>query len=237
MDKRRKGILLILSGIVLITGSVFLTICNFWNNDRAGKASEQILRAIDEEIVSINPTKPSSVPPAETFMNSYTELFEDDSESPSETSLESNDQERMHTITVGNFNYIGTIEIPSLGIRLPVMDSWSEVKLKYSPCLYSGSYQENNMVICGHNYRKHFSPIKQINLGADVYFVTVDIEIYHYTVCNRETVPPTSIQKMIVNMSTVENGSGAVENWHLTLFTCNPGGQTRCAVRCLRSGN
>ena len=233
--KRNKGTLLILLGTLLIIGSLSLTSYNLWDNDRAGKASEQILQSLDEQIGAIKPSEPSTIPSTETYTNPSPDSSEDDSATPSDTSTEVSDPEPMHTISIDDSSYIGTIEIPSLGIRLPVMDGWNYQRLKISPCLYSGSYLENNMVICGHNYRTHFSPIKQIRIGADVYFVTVDKIVYHYKVCNRETIPPTSIQEMITNMSNAEDDSGAVENWHLTLFTCNPGGQTRCAVRCIRA--
>ena len=33
----------------------------------------------------------------------------------------------------------------------------------------------------------------------------------------------------------VNNAAPQAEPWDLTLFTCNTGGQTRCAVRCIRA--
>ena len=38
---------------------------------------------------------------------------------------------------------------------------------------------------------------------------------------------------MIQNTNNTKDGSVTSE-WDLTLFTCNTGGQTRCAVRCSR---
>ena len=88
-------------------------------------------------------------------------------------------------------------------------------------------------MICAHNYASHFSPIKWIGIGTDVYFITVDQVVYHYTVSNRETVQPTAIEEMIRNQNNAGE-DGVNSQWDLTLFTCNTGGQTRCAVRCDR---
>ena len=35
--------------------------------------------------------------------------------------------------------YIGLLEIPALGLSLPVMSEWSYPNLKLAPCRYSGS--------------------------------------------------------------------------------------------------
>jgi len=57
----------------------------------------------------------------------------------------------------------------------------------------------------------------------------VDGAVYRYVVTNRETVRPTDVEYM------VNNAAPQAEPWDLTLFTCNTGGQTRCAVRCIRA--
>ncbi len=130
----------------------------------------------------------------------------------------------MPTVEIDGYLYIGVLEIPKSDLTLPVMYEWDYDRLKISPCRFSGSYFTNDLVICAHNYARHFSPIKWLDIGEDVYFSTVDGNVYHYTVSNRETVQPTDVKQMI------DRGE---ENWDLTLFTCNTGGQTRCAVRCM----
>lgn len=139
------------------------------------------------------------------------ELFDPDKEMPSKE--------------IDGYLYIGILEIPSLGLQLPVMAEWDYERLKISPCLYSGSYYAGDMVICAHNYAKHFSALKGIGIGEDVYFTAVDGQVYHYQVSNRETVQPTAVEEMIDNTE---------EDWELTLFTCNTDGRSRCAVRCIK---
>ena len=83
------------------------------------------------------------------------------------------------------------------------------------------------MVVCAHNYAKHFSPIKWLQAGAEVYFTDMDGMRWSYEVDNVETLQPTQIEKM----TTVTEE----DNWDLTLFTCTTGGSARCAVRCVRT--
>ena len=131
----------------------------------------------------------------------------------------------MATEVIDGNRYIGVLEIPALGISLPVGENWTEELLQLAPCRYSGSYYTDDLVICGHNYERHFSPIKYIEPEELVYFVTVEGTRYSYYVVQRETVQPNEIDKML--------GKEDVP-WNLTLFTCNNGGESRCAVRCIR---
>ncbi len=131
----------------------------------------------------------------------------------------------MATEVIDGNRYIGVLEIPALGISLPVGENWTEELLQLSPCRYSGSYYTDDLVICGHNYERHFSPIKYIEPEERVYFVTIEGTRYSYYVVQRETVQPNEIDKML--------GKEDVP-WDLTLFTCNNGGESRCAVRCIR---
>ena len=107
------------------------------------------------------------------------------------------------------------------------MSEWSYAGLKIAPGRYSGSTYADNMVVCAHNYAKHFSPIKWLQAGAEVYFTDMDGRRWSYEVDNVETLQPTQIEKM----TTVTEE----DNWDLTLFTCTTGGSARCAVRCVRT--
>ena len=198
--KGARGIPLILIGLILVCAAILLVFYNTWDSDRAGKASKRVLDELDEIIADADPA---------LKMPNFTEK----------------PQQEMPTVEIDGYLYIGVLEIPSIDRRLPVMETWDYERLKISPCRYEGSYFEDNLVICGHNYEKHFSPIKWADIGADVYFTTVDGVVYHYQISNRVTVQPTQISEMIDN---------TIEDWQLSLFTCNTGGQTRCAVRCRR---
>ena len=201
---RKIGNTLILLGLLLLLGAGGLAAYNIWDGIRADRASQHII----EE------------------MNIGQDLVEALDREP--------DQDpEMPVIEVEGNYYIGILEIPSLQLTLPVMDRWDYTRLKISPCVYSGSYKTDDLVICAHNYARHFSPVKRIDIGADVYLITVDCRVYHYQVTNRETLQPGAVENMIENTNNTTDGT-VTNEWDLTLFTCNTGGQTRCAVRCAR---
>ena len=68
-----------------------------------------------------------------------------------------NDKKEMNTINIDGYDYIGSISIPAINIDLPILDTWDYNRLNIAPCLYYGSIYTNNMIICGHSYKKHFN--------------------------------------------------------------------------------
>ena len=201
---RKIGNTLILLGLLLLLGAGGLTAYNIWDGIRAERASQHIIQEMD-------------------IGQDLVEALD----------REPDDDPEMPVIEVEGYYYIGILEIPSLQLTLPVMDRWDYTRLKISPCVYSGSYKTDDLVICAHNYARHFSPVKWIDMGADVYLITVDCRVYHYQVTNRETLQPGAVENMIENTNNTTDET-VTNEWDLTLFTCNTGGQTRCAVRCAR---
>ena len=205
-SRRRGGTFLIILGLLLVLAAGGLTAYNRWDSDRAAKESARILNEL-EDLIPDDLEEGAAAPPVATAAD-----YE------------------MPTKMIDGYEYIGRIIIPSLEIDLPVMKEWDYERLQISPCRFTGSYKMDDMVICAHNFDSHFSPIKWIDIGVDVEFISVDGIVYKYIVSNRETVQPTSVKEMIEN----DNNSKSKADWDLTLFTCNTGGQTRCAVRCVR---
>lgn len=158
------------------------------------------------------------------------EVLQQELEDASSNVEDTDTLEGMASVTIDGRSYIGTIEVPSLGISLPVALDWDYDQLRLSPCRYSGSYLDDDLVICGHNYRSHFGPLLRVDIGAEVDLATVDGQLIRYVVGNVETLAPTSIEEMVSN----DQNEDQVSEWDLTLFTCTLGGRTRCAVRCLR---
>lgn len=203
--RKRRGNILIVLGLLMIIGALGLAAYNTWDAKRAEKAAKQISDVLIEEIGNDGSESGLQVP-----------MF--DPATP------------MPTKMIDGYEYIGILEIPSLNLTLPVMMDWDYDRLQISACRFFGSYYADDLVVCAHNYAKFFSPIKWIDIGADVYLTTVEGMTIHYMVTNRETVDPI-VQLMIEN---VNNSETSTMDWDLTLFTCNTGGQTRCAVRCSR---
>ena len=209
MHKKTKGNLLITLGILLIVAAAGLAGYNLWDASRAQKAAEEITGQLISEIES----KVEEGKTAAPYIDPNTP---------------------MPVEVIDGYEYIGVLEIPSEGLSLPVMKEWDYTRLKISPCRFTGSYYSDDLVICAHNYMRHLGPLLQIGIGEDIYFTSVDGLTIHYIVTNRETVEPTAVEQMIENTS---NSETSLLDWDLTLFTCNLGGQTRCAVRCSRAAD
>lgn len=202
-NKRHTGRGEMLIGLLLLAAALLLTGYNLWDSRRAGQSADEIL----QELV-LPPVLQEAATASQWFLPSAaaaTELRE------------------MPTQLINGLRCIGVLEVPKVQLVLPVICDWDYEKLELAPCVYTGSYYTNDLVICGHNYSTHFSPLKDIPLGEDIYFTSVEGYVYHYTVDNLETVQPTAVEQMV-----------SEGDWDLTLFTCHTGGQTRCAVRCVR---
>ena len=129
----------------------------------------------------------------------------------------------MPTKEIDGETYIGVVEIPSLELSLPVMSDWSYPQLKKAPCRYVGSVYSHDVVICGHNYDRHFGRLKDLAVGDEVRFTDMDGNEFSYTVEELEVLRPTAVEEMTVG------------DWELTLFTCTLDGKSRVAVRCVQN--
>ena len=130
----------------------------------------------------------------------------------------------MPVVDVDGHSFIGTLEIPSLGLLLPIQNEWSKANAKYAICRYKGSVYENNLIICGHNYPEHFGNINELSTGDSVVVTDMNGKSFYFQVSNIETLGAKDVIKM---------DSG---DWDLTLFTCTIGGANRVTIRCESTG-
>lgn len=134
-------------------------------------------------------------------------------------------QSEVKTITVGGYDYIGTMEIPTLGLSLPVMSDWDYEKLDIAPCRQFGSIQTDDLVIAGHNYRRHFKYLYKLEAGGSVYLTNAAGTVIEYVVAKNRTLKATEVD-------TVQNSE-----YDLVLYTCTYAGTERVAVFCERKDN
>ena len=136
----------------------------------------------------------------------------------------------FHYMPVGNeaapeveldgLSCIGTIEIPSLDIKLPVTSEFTYDLMKLAPCRYSGSVYKGNMVIAAHNSWFHFGRIHSLDPGSQVVFTDALGNHFEYRVVLIETLTPDSVEDMTSS------------DYPLTLFTCTLDAKNRVTVRC-----
>lgn len=120
-----------------------------------------------------------------------------------------------------SIGYYGIVEIPALNLKLPVNDEWSSANSQISPCRYTGSAYDKDLIIAAHNYSNHFGNIGSLSNGDSVYFTDATGYKYCYEVDKIEILDGTDVAKM-------QN-----KKYDLTLFTCTYSGAQRVTVRCL----
>ena len=139
----------------------------------------------------------------------------------SDKEIKENDYSKeMDTINIKGYDYIGTIIIPKLDLKLPIMSEYDYSRLKKTPCRYYGSIHTNDLIICGHSYKTHFKYLNKLKQKDLIIFTDVNNVNYVYEVLEIEVLKKTDVEKMIDN------------NYDLTLYTCTNGGIDRLTIRC-----
>ena len=190
-----KGLMLL--GVILLLGAAGLYGYNQWVDYQAGQKSDAAALSLVEGIQS------NDVP-----------IVEMQDEELSE--------EQIKVAELDGAYYMGVLTIPAMEKILPIQSTWSEAQLKISPCRYSGSIQEGQLVIAGHNYKRHFTGLASLPIGESVVFTDLEGNQIFYEVREVYTVSATNIEGMV--------NSG----YDLSLFTCNYSGKARVTVRCER---
>lgn len=135
----------------------------------------------------------------------------------------SSENSSMAVKNIDGIDYIGFIEIPSFDLNLPVGSSFSYEQLKMTPALFNGSYYDDNMIICAHNYATHFGPINNLKPNDIIKFVNVSGEVYSYKVSNVEILNPSELEQLLNE-----------DDWDLTLFSCTFDTLNRIIIRAIR---
>lgn len=130
----------------------------------------------------------------------------------------------MPVVDVDGHSFIGTLEIPSLGLLLPIQSEWDSKDARYAICRYKGSVYDNDLIIAGHNYTEHFGTLNELSTGDEVIVTDMNGRSFYFQVSNLETLGAYDVDEM-------EAGE-----WDLTLFTCTIGGANRVTVRCESTG-
>lgn len=188
-------------GAVLVLAALSLFLWNQRKNNEAGTAAEEILPQVIKQIETPDTVQEPEEEP------SYPDPYD-----PAMTEVE-----------IDGYAYVGYLSIPALELELPVMSEWDYTRLKTAPCRYAGSTKTDDLVICAHNYTRHFGPIRNLTPGDTVIFTDMDGVVWQYQVTVVDILAPTAIEDMTAS------------GYDLTLFTCTYGGASRVTVRCERA--
>ena len=210
MTRRTAGVVCMVLGGALLLGAAGLLSENRREESRASEESAQVMVRLRQEMEQAalpeeTRTEPEQSPGAE------------------ETPLPDPAGREMPTLEIDGQTYIGYLELPTLGLSLPVMSEWSYPKLRIAPCRYWGSAYDDSLVILAHNYDRHFGRLQELAIGDPVQFIDADGVIYQYTVEKQEILEKPDVEKM------VDSG------YDLTLFTGTYGGRHRVTMRLRRT--
>ena len=211
MNRTIRGIFLITLGLLMSVSAAAIFARYEYQAEIAGDNAEILLEALTEDILvrkeleRYNPAQPEA--PATTELP--------------KTTIQSESAVQNDTTWKG-YEMVGIVRVPSLGLELPVLDSWDYDLLQIAPCRYSGSVEGRDLILLGHNYKKHFAPLKKIKLGETVEFCDVNGTVTRYEAVATEVLQKTELEQLTAS------------DHDLTLFTCTNGGYSRFVVRCQR---
>lgn len=197
-NKRKPGFVVSAFGVLCLAAALVLTCRNLWDDFNAGNKADNIVNQLD---------------------NNTKNLEEDIQKMPDYTL---NPDMEMPVVTIDGIDYIGTITMESLNIKLPVAADLNYQNLKKTPCRYTGTPYKNDLVIAAHNYTSHFGKLRDLSLNDKVEFIDVEGNVFEYQVAEIEILQPWEVQEMTSS------------EWDLSLFTCTVSGKSRITVRCVR---
>ena len=179
--KSKPGLIILLAGVLCVTAAAGLFVFNTVRSAQAGNESRHAVEVLTE-VIGKEASKSHNLP--------------------------TDDPDReMPAIEVEGERYLGILDIPALGLTLPVGESLDDDALQSTPCRYSGSIYSCDLVIGAHNY-----------------FTDAEGHVYPCEVVDLETLRPEQTEEL-----TTKNPQN---DWDMTLFTCTYSGVERTTVRC-----
>ena len=213
--KHKKGSGLIFLGLAMIVAALCLTFWNMLDENRAHSSTDEIMAQLREQVPDYHSAAPSLPAQMQDSDSAAVPL-------PGEVEIPNyrlDPHREMPVEIVNGKPYIGVLTVPALGLELPVIQQWSYPNLRVAPCRYTGSLAGGDMVIMGHNYRSHFTPLHRVLPGAAVEFEDVNGVVHHYTVDRIDYIHKSEAELL-------------PSEHPLILFTCTAGGQNRIVIRC-----
>ena len=149
-------------------------------------------------------------------------------EKTSNTIQNTQTQAKSYTAKDGkNYNYIGRVVIPQIGVDYAILDHWSDELLKVSICKFHGANpnEVGNLCLVGHNWRnkRFFSKVPTLEIGDIVQITDLNEKTIDYEVYDIHTVDPNNTD------DTTQKTNGRKE---VTLITCTDDSQQRVIVKC-----
>lgn len=224
--KFKQGSIFIILGTMLLLVALSIILCNINDDINGGTLSNDVSQEIKSQLPDISyatVTTSTDVPTQPSLEDEVRNQYQNEELEPNISIVTTTTFENP-TIYINGDYYIGIITIPSLNLELPILNNLTNKNLKKSPCVYSGDFQNNDLIIAGHNYRSHFGKLQNLNDGDKIYITDINGVVYQYEVTQLETISGNDTQTMKSNL----------DDWDLTLFTCTLSGKSRVTIRATR---
>lgn len=191
--RKGVGIVCLALGAVLILSALLFAGRNEQESEEAGRQSDELLAQIEAQI--------GGQPAAES------QPGQQDTEEPADPMA-----------LAKGYEAIGILDLPDLGLRLPVLADYDEARLQAAPCRHLGSLEEGNLVIAGHNYRRHFAYLKKLAPGARITFTDMEGIVHPFVLDHTDTIAGTDVA------AVTDSG------FPLILYTCDYTGEGRITL-------
>ena len=88
----------------------------------------------------------------------------------------------MPVLQVKGEDFIAVLELPALGITLPVGSSWDTRKVREFPCRFTGSVYDGTLIIGGSDQKGQFENFEQLEDGSAVILTDMTSAEFSYTI-------------------------------------------------------
>lgn len=130
----------------------------------------------------------------------------------------------MPVYQIGGKDFSAVIEIPSLGIILPVFDKWDPEQIRAYPCRFAGTVYDGSLVVGGADQPGQFDCLDRAEIGAVVTVTDMTGAVFTYTVDRVGRSQTAEAEKLM---------DGSVD---LTLFVRDTFSREYILVRCVAAG-
>lgn len=199
----QKSRLLFLLGTVSLIACAALQLSNLHSSIHAEKQSQQLLSQAQTAV-------------CRTAALDFSPFF------PPQTEQKAQADSAARQTAIDLCEFAGILSFPCLHLELPVFLECDSARLGKAPCRQSGSAATDDLVIAGHNFKRHFGMLDRLKFGDPVLFTDINGETFRYTVSSTVVLAPS--QERL-----------AYESGHsLLLYTCSYTGKKRICVFCDR---
>lgn len=230
MKRSRKlfiyKILLIILIIAFSAISVYL-LYNFYQEEKFDKENRKLADEFDNSIELFDDDQEEEIQEAENIDNNYANVSNISSSASKKVfKMSKSKKTKTSNLKFGGYNIIGTIEIPAINIKYPILDSTKREAMKYGIIRYYGSNvnEYGNISLAGHSYYNGtmFGKNKKLKIGDSIFLTDLNGTKIEYKIYTIFTVTPD-------DTSILETQDDATRE--VTLITCYNGRQRRLIIK------